>query len=126
VSPTTAAELKQLCKSYQLVKLEVELNKKMESNEVIRATGCLNYINGVMSTVIGMDVGYFPDLRVEWADMHKKISYAEMVKPFMDYISAHPESEKEPAAGTVVLSLLKAGLVVPKHWDEPHKENKSN
>jgi Rap1a immunity proteins len=121
VSPTTAAELKQLCKSYQLIQLDIELNKRMGSDEVTRAAGCVNYINGVISTVLVMDVGYFPGLRVEWADLNKKISYAEMVKTFMDFINAHPETEKDSAAGTVVVSLMHAHLVIPKHWEEKHK-----
>src|ERR1700686_3656498 len=48
ISPNTAGELKQLCKSYQLVSLEAELKKPMGSNEVIHAAACLNFISGVM------------------------------------------------------------------------------
>ncbi len=122
LSPSTAGELKQLCKSYQLIDLGVELNKPMP-DELAPAAACLNFINGVVQTAISFDVGYFPKMRLEIADVHKKLVFREMVKSFTDYISTHAEMEREPPASVVMSAFTHAKLFVPKHWDDPHQVN---
>ncbi|HLW52945.1 MAG TPA: hypothetical protein VKW06_08880 [Candidatus Angelobacter sp.] len=118
VIPLTAGDLKQLCKSYDLVVLEIDLKKAVAWQELNAASSCLNYIIGVLGTIAAMDVGLFPQLRYELADSHKPIPYKEYVAPFMKCIAGHPEYEKEPAASVVALSLMEAKILIPKHWEE--------
>jgi hypothetical protein len=46
IFPKTAGDLKQLCKSYDLVSDEIELHKNVNWTEVNAASSCLNYIMG--------------------------------------------------------------------------------
>jgi hypothetical protein len=118
VFPLTAGQLQQLCKSYDLVQLEVDLKKNVGSEEVRAASSCLNFIMGVLSTIGSLDVGLFPELKYEIGDSSKQMPYKAFVDPFMKYIAAHPENEKEPAAAMVALSLMVGGILVPKHWEQ--------
>ncbi len=112
----TAGDLKQLCKSFELVLLEDELKKNTQWTEVLRGYSCINFIVGVVETIGNMDVGYFPEVKLELPASKKPFPFNDCVKPFMAYIAAHPEQEKEGAAATLVLSLMEAKILIPAHW----------
>jgi hypothetical protein len=119
ITPLTAEDLRQVCKSYQYVVLAVELDKNMSSTDVAMAASCLNFIVGVASTVVAMDVGYYPELKLALAESGAKATaFPKMVKIVVDYIDSTPDIKKESAAGAVVAALLKAGILVPKHWTD--------
>ncbi len=118
VIPTNAGELKRLCKSYQLIALQVELHKEMAHGDVVSASGCLNFIVGALSTILVMDVGYFPEMKLQVAKEKEAMPFQKMVKPFMDYIASHPAEEKDPAVTVLVLALIDEKILAPKHWTE--------
>ena len=119
ITPLTAEDLRQLCKSYEYVVLSVELDKKnMSSTDIAMAASCLNFIVGVSSTVAAMDVGYYPELKLALADSEKSTAFPKLVKIVVTYIDATPDAKKESAAGIVIAALLKAGILVPKHWTD--------
>src|SRR5258708_28888243 len=121
IFPINAGQLKQLCKSYELVQLEVELKKTVSSPEIRDASACLNFIMGVLSTIGAMDVGYFPQLKYEIANSNKPLPYRDFVSSFMKHITAHPENEKESAAAVVTLSLMEGKILIPQHLvAKPH------
>lgn len=116
IFPKTAGELRHLCKSYDLVVLEIELHKHVDWQEVNAASSCLNYIMGVLSTIGALDVGYFPQLKYEVSSSQEAMPYKAYVGSFMKHIAAKPEEEKEPAAAIVAIAMMEAKILVPKNW----------
>jgi hypothetical protein len=116
IFPKTAGELKHLCRSYDLVVLEIELHKHVDWQEVNAASSCLNYIMGVLSTIGALDAGYFPQMKYEVSDNREPVPFKQYVGFFMKHIAAKPEEEKESAAAIVAISMMEAKILVPKNW----------
>jgi len=118
VTPTTAADLRQLCKSFEYVALSVDLGKKdLSMADLVSAQSCINFIVGVVQTVASMDVGYYPDVKISQAKTKTdSVTFRNMVKAYMNYLDGHSELEQNGAVAVVVASFLQAGLFVPKHW----------
>jgi len=121
VTPETTADLRQLCKSFQLVALESDLNKDMSWTEVYAGASCLNFVMGVIQTVGALDVGYFPELKFELADSRNKLPFRDVVSAITKYIDAHPEHLKEPPAPVILIALMEAKIMLPKHWEQNKK-----
>jgi len=117
VVPLTAADLKQICKPFELVVLQSDLKKDISAEDVRLAYSCINFVMAIVQTIITMDVGYYPEMKLELADSKKNLVFRDIVPKVTKYIDSNPETKG--AIGAVVGSLIEAKILVPKHWDQP-------
>jgi hypothetical protein len=120
--PITAGDLKEFCKSFQLMSLELEKQKQVDWKELNESSICVGFIMGVISTVGATDVGYFPQFKYVIADAGSPtVAYKTLVESFMKHLSTHPEHEKESAASVVLLALMEDKMLIPQKWEQSSK-----